>query len=376
MHKSVKNLNWLKILFLSSLIILCLLGLLFVYQIGFVEMIYKSDNPNAKFFKQLQAFFIGLIALSLMAKIKVTFWLKNAFLIYLGCLSLLILVLFSSLGWGTKGAQRWLNLGFISFQPTEIIKIGLIIYFSKLLTKPITPLGFLTMLSLPAILILLQPHFSFLIILTTTLLILYFLSGTKLKYIFQLSLIILILGIIFLFSADYRLKRVIALFNKQDFSQSNSYQSNQVLIALGRGGFWGQGIGNSRQKFSFLPEASSDCLFALIAEELGFLGSIMVISFYYTFFISGFLLLKKASLSMDKRLLGTGILIVIFIQVIFNLAVLVALVPFTGVPLPFISHGGTSLIISLMMVGILLSLFNHKQEKTRIYHYQRKKIKR
>lgn len=362
--KKKKNKNLINFVFVFSLIFLCLIGLFFVYQVGFIEMIGKIGNPNAKFFKQLKAFLIGLVALFIFSKINPKIWLKNYFIIYLGCIVLLLAVIFSSFGLGAKGAKRWLYLGFFSFQPTELVKIGLIIYFSKFFTKSkVTLTNFFLVFLIPAFLILLQPHFSFLVIITLTIFILFYLSGKNLKMLFQIGGLMLLAGIFLLFSQPYRLKRVTALFNREQHSQTDAYQSSQVLIALGRGGWLGQGIGNSKQKFSFLPEASSDCLFALMAEELGFFGSFIILLLYYIFFLSGYFLLKKRNPSQEQWLLGVGILIVFFIQLIFNLAVLTALVPFTGVPLPFLSYGGTSLIASLTMMGIFLSIIYHQDDK-------------
>lgn len=373
--KNKKNENWLKFIFTFSLIALCFIGLFFIYQVGFIEMVDKVGNPNLKFFKQLKAFVIGIILFFIFNKINPKIWLKNYFLVYIACLVLLLAVLFTSFGLGAKGARRWLYLGFFSFQPTELVKIGLIIYFAKFFTKNVSVMNFLSLYILPAFLILLQPHFSFLVIITATIFIMFFVSGKNLKMIFQIGGLMLIAGLILLFTQPYRLKRVIALFNREEHSQTDAYQSSQVLLALGRGGWFGQGVGNSKQKFSFLPEASSDCLFALMGEEIGFLGSFIILMLYYIFFLSGYYLIKKRNPPAEQFLLGIGILVVFFIQVIFNLAVLTAIVPFTGVPLPFLSYGGTSLIASLTMMGIFLSIINHHDDKISS-RLKRKKIKR
>ena len=278
--------------------------------------------------------------------------------ILIAVIILLIAVFIPGIGVKAYGASRWINLGFSVIQPSEFAKLAMIIYLSAWLTtkeRGRLP-SFLVLVGIVVGLVIVQPDMGTAIIILLTSLILYFLSDSEmLGFISLLPLVGL--GIIGLaIQSPYRLKRLLTYFDPNVDPLGASYHIRQAVIALGSGGLFGLGLGNSRQKYAYLPEATTDSIFAIIGEELGFIGVFILCA---VFMVLLYWMVRNTMQIKDGfgQLLGIGIIAYIASQVVVNIASIIALVPLTGVPLPFISYGGSALVVELISVGILVNIW-------------------
>ena len=355
-----------------------LIIILFLISIGIAMFISASlgilvKNPNIFYsvlFSQLVlGLGVGSLGMYFALKIDYKFWRKYSFYIFLGSILLTAAVFIPNLGWSRLGAERWLDLGFMRFQPAEILKFGFIIYFAAWLAWAknkvqdfkfgILPL--IIFLAIIATILFNQPDTKSFILIAITGISMLFISGVSVKYIFFLGIIsIIVLGTLVFFT-PYLQERVKTFIDPSQDPQGSSYQIQQSMIAIGSGGIFGRGYGQSIQKFSYLPEPQGDSIFAVIGEELGFFGGVGIIILYLLFVLRG---LKIANNSPDlfSRLLVSGIVILITAQSFMNIASITGVFPLTGVPLVFISHGGTSLMIDLIAIGIVLQIskYQHK----------------
>ena len=279
-------------------------------------------------------------------------------------LCLLVLVFFPGIGLSLKAAHRWLNFGFTILQPSEILKITLTVYLAAWLSNKEKGrfLAFLMLLGLSVLLVIAEPDMGTAVIIAGTATVVYFLSNAPIRDM-VLIFFMFILGIFLLVKlAPYRVERLASYqnFDSKDLS-STSYHVKQILIALGSGGLFGAGFGNSIQKYGYLPESTTDSIFAIFAEEAGFVGSALLIFMFGILITLGFLISLHAP-DLFGKLLGAGIITFIAIQTFANLASQAVIIPLTGVPLPFISYGGSSLIINLASIGILLNI-SRKEKK-------------
>ncbi len=314
-------------------------------------------------------FGFGLLGMMFCLKVSYKFWRKYAFFIFLGSIILTALVFVPQLGLKHGGASRWLELGPISFQPVEFLKFGFIIYFAAWLSWVkqraqdfkfgILPLCI--MLSVIAFILFKQPDIKSFILIFITGASMLFISGAKWKYILGIGLVAMIVlgGVVFF--KPYLKDRINTFINPTSDPQGSSYQLQQSLIAVGSGGIFGRGFGQSIQKFTFLPEPQGDSIFAVIGEELGFVGSVSIIILYVLFVLRG-LRIANRSPDLFSRLLVSGIVILITAQSFMNIASIIGVFPLTGVPLVFMSHGGTSLMINLMAVGIVLQISRFQKQ--------------
>lgn len=313
---------------------------------------------------------LGLVGMYFCYKINYKFWRKYALFIFLGSILLTAAVFIPNFGWEHGGATRWIKIGPISFQPVEFLKFGFIIYFAAWLswTRNKTQdfrfkiLPFSIMLTIVAVILLQQPdHKSFILIILTGLIML-FISGVSIKYILGLGVGGLLLLGILLFYQPYLQDRVKTFLNPSSDPQGSSYQIQQSLIAIGSGGVFGRGYGQSIQKFNYLPEAGGDSIFAVLCEEFGFVGAVATIFLYLLFALRGFRIANNSP-DLFSRLFVSGIVVLITIQSFMHIASLIGVFPLTGVPLPFMSQGGTSLMIYLVAIGIVLNVsrFNKNQ---------------
>ena len=300
------------------------------------------------------------------------FWQKIALPLLLVCLFLLVLV-FTPLGFSHSGASRWLNLGNFSIQPAELLKFSFIIYLAAWLNskkggnlnrktsffKGYLPL--LILFGLIAFLIFSQHSTTTVVIIALAALIVYFISGARLSFVLATVFLGVLVLILLVSSSNYRLERVqtyIKTFFQPEETldtQSQGYQLRQSLMSIGSGGIWGVGFGKSTIKFKYLPEPIGDSIFAVIAEELGFAGVIFLITIFTIFFIRG-IMIAKNSKDQFARLTTIGFISVILIQAFINIAAMSGMVPLTGVPLPFVSYGGTSLAVLLTMSGVIVNI--------------------
>jgi cell division protein FtsW len=291
-------------------------------------------------------------------------WLKKlAFPLYLLALLFLVLPLVPGLGMELNGANRWISTPWFSLQPVELFKFAFINFYAAFLAKEIKLTTFLFFLFLPALILLLQPDFGSLMIIVAVALILYFLAGGELKFLAIISLTALFLAVTFIISSPYRRERLTTFLHPELDPSGNSYHIHQITLALGNGSWFGRGIGNSQQKYAYVPEASSDSIFAIIAEELGFLGSSLIIILLASYFVAANAMFPAKKVGKEKNqyqyLLFYGILAWIAVQIFFNLAAVVVILPLSGMPLPFFSQGGSSLLSLFFASGILLNIANH-----------------
>jgi len=275
-------------------------------------------------------------------------------------LLLLVLVLVQGVGTSSHAAQRWISLGFFSFQPAELVKLFLVLYLADNLTRRKDSLNEfktgllppLLMILLSCGLLLLQPDLSSAVLVFVTAFTMFLIGGVSGKQLLLTLLILVPLTLLAIYSEPYRWARITAFVDPWAVSDAEGYQAVQSLLAIGSGGLTGVGLGASTQKLFYLPEAHTDFIFSILAEEMGLLGSLLVVALFAGLIVIGLKIAKDTNDSFG-RLLAVGITVWLGVQAIFNLGVVTALLPTTGLPLPFISYGGTSLVISLAAVGIL-----------------------
>ncbi len=358
-------------LFLSVVMILILSGLAFFVSASLGVLAKNEKNFYEILISQLGfGFGFGLIGMYIMLKVPYKTLRKLAFYIFIFALILTALVYVPGLGWSHGGARRWISLLGISFQPAEILKFAFIIYLSAYLSQMKEKvknfkygiLPFLVMLIIVGALLLNQPDTKSFILITGTGLSMLFLVGVPFRHIFGVGILVGILAGVLIYFTPYLQARVNTFLNPSVDAKGSSYQIQQSLIAVGSGGIFGRGYGQSIQKFSYLPEAQGDSIYAVIGEEFGFIGSVMVILLFVIFFLRG---MKIASQSPDQfsRLLVSGIVILIVLQSFLHIASVIGVFPLTGVPLVFMSHGGTALTIYMMAVGIVLQISKHHKKE-------------
>ena len=306
---------------------------------------------------------IGLVALYVCSRLDYHLWLKHLPLLLIISLGTLVLVKIPPFGFSAGGAARWIHLGPLFFQPSELAKLVIIIYLSAWIDKKrsaINDLYFgllpsLIIVGLFALLILFQPDFGTMLTLIIVAASLLFVAGISWKYFFSVALIGLTILYLFARFEPYRARRLTAFLNPQVDPQGISYQINQALLAIGSGSLTGYGYGLSRQKYNYLPQPFSDSIFAILAEELGFLGVVIVLALFLGFAIRGFQIARHAP-DLFGKMMGVGITSWIVLQAFINIGAMVNVLPLTGIPLPFFSYGSTSLIVNLAAVGILLNI--------------------
>ncbi|MFZ2150300.1 MAG: putative peptidoglycan glycosyltransferase FtsW [Minisyncoccia bacterium] len=306
---------------------------------------------------------LGLVGMYLSLKVNYKFWRNYSFLIFLGSIILTALVFVPSLGWSHGGATRWLDLGFTRLQPVEFLKFGFVIYFAAWLSWVKNRvqdfrfgiLPFSIMIAIIALVLFKQPDTKSFILITVTGVSMLFISGVPLKWVLGagLGFTILLAGLVYF--TPYLQARVKTFINPAQDAKGSSYQIQQSLIALGSGGVFGRGFGQSVQKFSYLPEPQGDSIYAVLGEELGFVGAFATLFLYVLFLLRGLRIANRAP-DLFSGLMVSGIVILITVQSFMHIASITGVFPLTGVPLVFMSHGGTSLMIYLIAIGIVLNI--------------------
>lgn len=350
-------------LLLISVIIIALFGIVMIYSASSIWAEYKFHDAF-KFVKAQSAFFIvGIILIFILRKIDPQFYYKHANLILLICFLLLTLVLIPGIGKIRNGSRSWFGIGGFGIQPSEFAKIGLIIYVSKYLAnnnryindikKGVFPV--LIVIGIFFVLIMLEPDFGTAMVIVLSLVSILFISGVKLSFFIKIGFLGLLGIVALIIVAPYRMLRIVSFLNPWVDPLGSGYQIIQSLYAIGPGGLIGQGFLNSRQKQFYLPEPQTDFIFSIISEEFGFLGILIVTSFFFFIFYR----IIKISLRCDNlfyKYLSFGLGFGIIIQAILNICVVIGLIPVTGVTLPFFSYGGSSLLVSMISIGIILSI--------------------
>ncbi|MEK7572369.1 MAG: putative peptidoglycan glycosyltransferase FtsW [Patescibacteria group bacterium] len=351
--------------FLTIVILLIFIGLAMFISASFGILAKNPKIFYSVLFSQLVlGLGLGVVGMLFCLKINYKFWKKHAFYIFLGSILLTAAVFIPYLGWSHGGAERWIKLGPLgTFQPVEFLKFGFIVYFAawlswaKIRVKSFrfSILPLFIMLGIIALILFKQPDTKSFILIAITGLAMLFISDVPIKYLLGIGLLVSIALFSLVAVTPYLQERVKTFINPSQDSQGSSYQIQQSLIAIGSGGIFGRGFGQSIQKFSYLPEPQGDSIFAVLGEELGFIGSVATIILYALFALRG-LHIANNSPDLFSRLLVAGIVILITAQSFMNIASITGVFPLTGVPLVFMSHGGTSLMIYLMSIGIVLQI--------------------
>jgi cell division protein FtsW len=311
---------------------------------------------------------VGIVVFFGAMKIPIAFWKKYSFYIFFLAVIASLLVFIPGLGLEHAGAKRWLMLGPISFQPAEFLKLSFVVYFAALVSSMRSRIctfryGFVTMLVLLAIVatvLLAQPDTGTLIVIVSSAVAMFIAGGGKLRHVGILVLV----GIIGLFilsvARPYVMDRITTFVDPARDPQGAGYQIQQSLISVGSGGITGRGFGQSIQKFKYLPEPVSDSIFAVAAEEFGFVGSFIIISLFLAFTIRGFNIAERAP-NRFSGLMVTGIVILVISQSLINIGSMIGVFPLTGMPLLFVSNGGTALVFTLLATGIIMHVSAHKK---------------
>lgn len=343
--------------------ILVLIGLLAIYDASVVAAARDFGDKLYYFKNQVIWVFLGLAALAFFSFFDYRKLLRiSPFILFISII-LLIAVLIPQIGSEIYGARRWITISNFTFQPSEFAKLSLILYLSMIISK-FENLKFklsdvFVVFFLPALavlgLIVLQPDLGTAIIIGATSMIIYFIGRAPLWHFAAVIPSFVSAAAIAIFAAPYRVERLKSFFDPSYDPQGASYHINQILAAISSGGLLGVGIGASRYKFAFIPEVQTDAIFAIFVEELGFVGAVFLISIFLFLIVKAITIAKEAQ-DFSGKILAGSIAGLIAVQSLFNIAANVALVPLTGIPLPFISHGGSSMIVTMASVGILINI--------------------
>lgn len=341
-----------------------------------IYMVYSASNiwAEAKFqdrfyYLKRQALFasLGAIGFFLSSRIPSSFLKKNAIWIVTISLILLMLVLIPGIGIIRNGSRSWFGIGSFAIQPSEIFKIAMVIYVSYVLSEHYDKtsrlrgfIGILVFMILGFVLIMFQPDFGTAIVMLGSIVVLMFTSKLPIRYFVGIGVLGVGMMVVLILIAPYRFDRIVSFIDPWSDPLGTGFQIIQSMYALGPGALLGNGLLNSYQKHFYLPEPQTDFIFSIVVEELGLIGGLLLIFAFMCLFVIGFLYAKKMEDSFDGFLI-TGLLGLIMIQVVINLGVVVALFPVTGITLPLISYGGSSLTVCLISLGLIVGRTNRKE---------------
>jgi len=352
---------------LIVVVILILIGMVMIATVSIPLSLEKFGNSFYYLRHQILFGILPALALAILFfKIPLNYLKKYALFLLLANLIALFLTFLPKIGITIKGSSRWLNLGGVIFQPSEFLKITFLLYLSVWLSqkanksKPQILIAFLIILGILTFLLIKQPDMGTLVVIGIVAILMYFVSPMPFWHTLLIILIGVTIGLLLIYIAPYRLERLITLLRPETIDPlGKGYQIRQSLIAIGSGKIWGiEGIfslGMSRQKFGFLPHSISDSIFAIIGEEFGFIGCLALVSLFILFFWRGIRIAKNCS---DKFLsfVAFGFSTLIIVQAFVNIGSMIGILPLTGVPLPFISYGGSHLVAELIGIGIILNV--------------------
>ncbi|MBW6431886.1 putative lipid II flippase FtsW [Patescibacteria group bacterium] len=358
-------------LLLVCIIALIAVGTILISSASVVQSQQVTGDPNFYLKQHLMALAGGIVLMIFGYVVDYSFWRKIAPVLMIISIIFLILVYVPGIGFEHGGARRWIQWPFF-FSPTEVYKLSLIIYLAAWFEKRqvhvkkfiYSTLPFLVVIGITAALIIFQPDMGTFMVITSVAGIMYFVAGASISHV-AMMIGMGIAGVFALIkTAPYRMERFMVFLNPSADQSGAGYQINQALMAIGTGGLFGLGFGQSRQKFNYLPEADSDSIYAVAAEELGFLRVALIFLLFFVIAREGFRVAKKAP-DVFSRLMAVGITSWIVIQAVLNIFANLSLVPLTGIPLPFISKGSTSTLVLMLASGILLNISKHTEGETR-----------
>ncbi len=332
----------------------------------------KFGTPNYYLMHQVLFGLVpGLFLFYLTSRIDYHYWRRFSVPLLVASIFLLFLVFVPGIGFGYGGAHRWIHLGSFLFQPSEIMKLTFLLYLATWLSnrgaKNVKDFsyGFLPFILLTGIitsLIILQPDMGTMAVIGAIAFTMYFMGGAALPHLALAAAGATTLLLLLIHSASYRFKRFTTFLHPELDPLGIGYHINQALLAIGSGGIFGRGFGHSRQKFAYLPEVTGDSIFAIIAEEMGFVFALFLIGLFVFIAVRGLDIARRAPDDFG-RLLAIGVVAWIIFQALINIAAMLALLPLTGIPLPFVSYGGSALIVSLTAVGILVNVSRQARGK-------------
>ncbi len=341
---------------LVGILILVIFGLVMVYDASAVQGLKDFKDSYYYIRQQLIWVFLGVASMFFFTRFDYKRFKVYALPLILFSFLLLVAVFIPTLGVSGGGAHRWLKIGPITIQPAEIIKLTGVIFLSAVFEKKARLIPFLTLVSgVTIITAVLQKDLGSAFVFIATATLLYFAAGASIWHFLLTFPVALVALLTLIFTSSYRSKRILAFLDPFSDPQGFTYHISQVLIALGSGGLFGLGLGHSRQKFEYIPEVSTDSIFGIIGEELGFLGGVLLLGLFVLVLTRGFKIAQNCQDSFGKTL-ALGITCWLGVQIMINLSSMTALLPLTGVPLPFISYGGSALVANLTAVGILLNI--------------------
>jgi cell division protein FtsW len=358
---------------LVSFILLLCIGLGVLYSASTVESYNHVGNTSFYFVRQLQTgLLFGLVGMVIATYVDYRKWLPFIPFFVIFSLILLLLVKVPGISLTVGGATRWIHIGSFVFQPSELAKLVIILYLAAWLSRKSEHLSnfyygvfpALVTTGLFALLILWQPDMGTMMIVVAITLAMLYVGGVSLK---RITYLVGGGGLGFallIWLEPYRIRRVLTFFNPAHDPLGIGYQINQAMLAIGAGGLWGYGYGLSRQKYNYLPEALSDSIFAVMAEELGFIRVVLILALFAFFCIRGVYIAYQAP-DMFGKLLGTGIIIWLGLQVVINAGAMMGLLPLTGITLPLFSHGSSSLLVTLVGIGLLFNISRQRQSAKR-----------
>ena len=357
--------------FLIILLILLAAGLGMLYSASSAQSLYDTRYVSSTRYLQKQAAcaLIGLGAMWVCSRIEPSFWLKAAWPLYGISIALLLGVLF--FGQSVNGAKRWINIAGLQFQPSEIAKFTLILLFARL-TKGFGPqakqfrygvLGFGAALLGILVPLALEKHLSAILLMGMVAVIMMYVAGTNVRWLLAGAGVAVVFVVVYISLMGYAGDRVTAWLHPEEDPRDTGYQILQSLYAIGSGGVFGLGLGKSRQKYLYLPFQYNDYIFAVICEEIGLFGALVIIGLFIALLVRGY---RIALYARDRfaTVLGAGLVTLIGVQTVLNLGVVTNLLPSTGIALPFFSYGGTALAVNLAQMGVVLSISRQRYRTT------------
>ena len=358
--------------FLVILLLVLAMGLTMLYSASYAQSLYDTGyRSSARYLtKQAVCAVIGLIAMAFISRIPAEFWLKLAWPLY--WLSIVLLLLVLLFGQTVNGAKRWINIAGLQFQPSEIAKFTLILLLAKLTrgfgsdakTFRYGVLGFGAALMGILVPLALERHLSAIMLLGMVAVVMMFVAGTKGRWLLAGAGAAVVFVIVYVSLLGYAGDRITAWFHPEGDPGNTGYQILQSLYAIGSGGLFGLGLGKSKQKYLYLPFQYNDYIFAVVCEELGLVGAILIMGLFAALILRGYWIALRAR-DRFSTVLAAGLITQIAVQTILNMGVVTNLLPSTGVALPFFSYGGTALAVNLGEMGILLSISRYRNRAAR-----------
>ncbi|MES2470656.1 MAG: putative peptidoglycan glycosyltransferase FtsW [Patescibacteria group bacterium] len=347
-----------------AIVVLLTVGGFFIFSSASLGLVARDGAQiGSVTFNQLLSLCLGAAAFFIASRIKYTYWKKYSFYIFIGALLVNLLIFIPGLSLTHGGATRWIDLGFFTFQPSELLKIAFIIYCAawlsslkdKITTWKTGLAPFILMTGVIGCLLIAQSDTDTLVVILTSGLAMFIVAGAKWKHIALLILLGLISISMIAYVRPYARERIMTFINPAADPLGSGYQIQQSLIAIGSGRITGRGFGQSVQKFNYLPEPIGDSIFAVAAEEFGFLGSLVIVGLFLGLAIHGFKISTKAP-DVFSGLMVIGIVILVSVESFMNISAMLGITPLSGMPLLFVSHGGTALIMVLGAVGIIANI--------------------